>query len=165
MRFTKEERQRIIAEFAVRHNGHYNPKLFLDEVRATGEDHPAFGWFTWDEARAAEAHRLWESRVFASGLRVSFSIDEIGRRGAVTVREVMMPFAISPVGTRDKGGGYVVSVPGDDGHMLELCSQALTDLGTWIDRYAGAVMYAGGSIHDLRKIQAALAAKTRDAAA
>jgi hypothetical protein len=36
MSFSKSIRQRIVREFAVRHNGQYNPSLFLEEVRQRG---------------------------------------------------------------------------------------------------------------------------------
>lgn len=151
MRFTKEQRQQIVRDFAVRHNGHFNPRLFLDEVRSGGEDHPAHGWFTWDTAKAAEAHLLWQAREFANGLIVTFSVEEIGRDKTIKVREVTAPFAISPTDTRRKGGGYVVIDPSDPDHMRELCRQAATDLRRWLTRYEAAVSHVGGSATSMRK--------------
>lgn len=151
MRFTKQQRQQIVRDFAVRHNGHFNPRLFLDEVRGKGEDHPAHGWFTWDAAKAAEAHLLWQAREFASGLVVTFSIEEIGRDKTIRVREMAAPFAISPMETRRKGGGYVVVDPSDPSHMRELCSQAATDLRRWLARYEAAIAHVGGSAASMRK--------------
>lgn len=159
MRFTKEIRQQIIRDFATRHNGHFNPRLFVEEVRQQGENHPAHGWFTWDKDKAAEAHLLWEAREFAKDLRVTFTVEEVGRNKSITVREVAMPFALSPAHHRDKGGGYVVSDPNDPEHMAELCRQAATDLDRWLRRYEAALIFAGGSAQVMRKQLATLEAK------
>lgn len=78
-RFTKAVRQEIVREFAIRHNGHFNPALFIAEVEARGEEHPAYSWFEWDQEKAAREYRLDQARDFASGLRVSFTVEEVGR--------------------------------------------------------------------------------------
>lgn len=158
MRFTKEQRQKIVRDFAVRHNGHFNPRLFLDEVRKEGEGHPAFGWFTWDKDKAAQEYQLWQAREFASGLVVSFSIEEIGRDKSIKVREVTAPFALSAMDGRSKGGGYVVTNPNDPAHMRELCQQAATDLRRWLNRYEAAIAHVGGSPASMRKQLALLEA-------
>jgi hypothetical protein len=167
-RFTKERRQEIIHAFAVRHNGHFNPMLFVQEVRATGAGHPAYEWFEWDKDKAAEQHLLWQAREFASGLRVSFTVETVGRSGAVSVREVEMPFALSPVEQRKLGGGYIVSDPSDPAHMAELCRQAVTDLERWLRRYGGALAHAGGSVNavekQLRLLEAAVPQEEEEAA-
>lgn len=165
MRFTKEVRQKIINDFAVRHNGHFNPKLFVDEVRRTGEGHPAYEWFQWDRDKAAHEFWLCQARAFATGLRVTFSVEEVGRKGAISVREVTAPMAHSPVEQRSKGGGYVVTDTGDPAHMSELCRQAATDLARWIQRYEGALIYAGGSTQQMHKQLFVLESKSRGAEA
>lgn len=143
--FTKELRQQIIRDFAVRHNGNFNPALFLGEVERTGENHPAHGWFEWDNDEAARQHRVWQAREFAAGLRVKFSVEEVVR-GKVSVREVEMPFAISPIADRSKGGGYYVADNENPEHMGELCRQAATSLQGWLRRYQAALVHAGGSV-------------------
>ena len=148
--FTKELRQQIIREFAVRHNGTYNPALFLEEVAEAGEDHPAYEWFEWNKDEAARQHRIWQAREFANGLRVTFSVEEI-TRGKITVREVSMPFALSPTDDRSKGGGYIVVDPDDPAHMQELCRQAVTDLERWLRRYEAALVSAGGSVSVMQR--------------
>jgi hypothetical protein len=167
-RFTKELRQEIIREFAVRHNGHFNPALFVEEVRTAGADHPAYEWFEWDKDKAAAAHLVWQAREFATGLRVSFTVEAVGRKGAVSVREVSMPFAMSPVDQRKLGGGYVVSDPNDPAHMVELCRQAVTDLDRWLRRYEAALAHAGGSPavveRQLRLLEAAVPQEQEEAA-
>src|SRR5512139_557389 len=149
--FTKERRQEIVREFAIRHNGFFNPKLFFDEVKSAGESHDAFPWFEWDRDKGWHEHNLWRAREFASGLQVKFTVEEVGRNKAITVREVSMPFALSPVSDRETGGGYIVSDPNDPAHMAELCRQAASDLNRWLRRYEGALVYAGGSTVSIQK--------------
>lgn len=149
--FTKQQRQEIVADFAKRHGGHYDPRLFVEEVKSTGESHPAHGWFTWDRDRAAYEHWLWQAREFASDLKVSFTIEEIDR-GKVTVREVTMPMALSPLGGRQQGGGYIISDPNSPVHMAELCLQAANDLARWLRRYEAAIIYAQGSTVSAKKL-------------
>lgn len=144
-RLTKEERQEIIREFSGRHNGLFNPASFVLEVSKVGRKHPAYGWFTWDRDKAAFGYRIWQAREFAIGLRVRFTIDEIGRSGKITVREQEMPFAISSTENRREGGGYYIVDPESPEHMAEYCRQAEVALRTWLNRYGGAVSYAGGS--------------------
>lgn len=147
---TKQQRQEIIREFAVRHNGYFNPKLFFDEVKSAGESHDAYEWFEWDRDKGWLEHNYWRSREFANGLQVKFSIEVIGR-SKIEVREISMPFALSPTEDRKSGGGYIVSDPNDKEHLIELCNQAAADLSRWLRRYQAAVIHAGGSIAAIEK--------------
>lgn len=142
-RFTKERRQEIVRDFAVRHNGQYNPKLFLEEVRKVGQDHDAHAWFEWDSDKAAYEYQLWQAREFARDLKVSFSVETVGRKGAVKVVQTDMPLVVSPRGSRRDGGGYFLSDPTDGDHMAEHCHQAAASLRTWLNRYQGALIHAG----------------------
>ena len=144
-RLTKEERQEIIRDFAQAHGGLFNPASFVEEIRKVGRKHPAYGWFTWDRNKAAFEYQLWQAREFAVGLRIRFTVEEIGRSKRITIRERIMPFAISPVERRREDGGYYVADPENPEHMAEYCRQAATALRTWINRYGAAVSHAGGS--------------------
>ena len=144
-RMTKEERQNIIRDFAGRHNGFFNPAAFVEEIRNVGRKHPAYGWFTWDRNKAAFEYQVWQAREFAVGLRIRFTVEEIGRSKRITIRERIMPFAISPVERRRESVGYYVTDPENPEHMAEFCRQAATALRTWINRYGAAVSHAGGS--------------------
>lgn len=159
-RLSKTERQGIIAEFASHHNGLFNPATFVDEVRATGKTHPAHGWFTWDRNTAAFEYQVWQAREFVVGLRVRFTIEEVGRSGKMRIRETEVPFAISPVETRREGGGYYVVDPKNPEHMAEHCRQAASALRTWLSRYDAAVSYAGGSLAGPEKTLRLLEAAT-----
>lgn len=154
-RFTKEQRQEIVREFAVRHNGQYNAALFLEEVHAAGQTHPAYEWFQWDKTKAAREHQLWQAREFALGLKVVFNIQEIGRNKRIKIKTATMPMVISPAQGRGDGGGYVLSNPDDPEHVAELCRQAAVALRSWYSRYHGALVKAGGSADG---IEAALVA-------
>ncbi len=144
-RFTKEQRQEIVRNFAVRHNGQYNPKLFLEEVRKEGEKHPAYGWFEWNADKAAYEYQLWQAREFAHDLKVSFTVETVGRKGSVKVVQTEMPMVLSPRESRKDGGGYVLSNPADKDHMAEHCYQAAVALRTWLNRYQAALIHAGVS--------------------
>lgn len=152
--FTKALRQKIVRDFAIKHNGHFNPRLFLQEVREVGPGHPAYEWFEWDDACAAHTHRVEQAREFARDLRVTFEVEEIGRGRSITVRQVTMPMVISPVSGRKDGGGYFLSDPDDDSHMAEHCRQAATALEAWLERYQAAVISAGmplGTVEGIAK--------------
>jgi hypothetical protein len=151
MAFTKEQRQEIVREFAIRHNGQYDPKLFLQEVRAKGPDHPAYEWFTWDDEKAAREHRLWQARHFASDLKVTFSVEEVGGNRSFSVKSVEVPLVHSPTDGRDDGGGYVLTDASNEAHMQELCRQGANALSAWLRRYKGAVEYAGGSTKQIER--------------
>ena len=149
-RFTKALRQQIVKEFAIKHNGVYNPTLFVDEVRRVGSSHPAYEWFEWDRDRAASQFQVEQARNFARDLRVSFKVEVInGGRRSIQVRETAMPLVLSPVDGRRTGGGYVLTDENDPAHMAEHCRQAAMALRAWVNRYLSAVDYAGAEIGSL----------------
>lgn len=135
----RAERERIIRDYAARHNGRYDPAGFVAEVRAAGAEHPAFGWFTWDDDAAAERHRLWEARRFATGLRVVFSVETVER---APVR-VSAPLAVSPVSERAAGGGYRLVARDSDAGRAELVRQAAAALRSWAERNDFVLTLAG----------------------
>jgi hypothetical protein len=151
-RISREQRQAIVRDFATRHNGVYNPKIFLEEVKKAGADHPAYGWFEWDATKAAKQYRLWQAREFARDLRITFSVDEVGRNGTMTVRTTEMPMVLSPTDGRQDGGGYFLTDPNNPDHMAEHCQQAGVALRAWINRYQAAIMHAGGSLRQIEDL-------------
>lgn len=157
-RFTKELRQEIVREFAVRHNGTFNPGLFLEEVRSAGQGHPAYEWFEWDQAEAARRHQLEQAREFARDLRVVFKIEEVGGRKPVKVRETVMPMLLSPLRDRQQGGGYYLVDPDDPAHMREHCAQAAVALRGWLNRYIGAMQFVKMPVAEVEGIVSALEA-------
>lgn len=150
-RFTKALRQRLVREFADRNGGIYDPKLFEQEVRNTGPRHEAYEWFTWDEEDAALQHRLFQAREFAVGLKIVFTVEEIGRNRKIVVVERDMPFVLSPLDGRLNGGGYFLSDPTNEEHVKEHCRQAAASLRTWQARYGAAEAHVGlkGSLERL----------------
>lgn len=143
-RLTKALRQQIVKDFAIKHNGVYNPTLFLEEVRRTGQNHPAYDWFEWDRDRAAAQYQVEQARNFARDLRVSFSVQVVnGDRRSIQVRETAMPLVLSPVDGRRSGGGYVLTDENDPAHMTEHCRQAAMALRAWLNRYRSAGEHVG----------------------
>lgn len=157
---TKERRQEIVSDFALRHGGAYDPAEFLAEVAAQGSEHPAHGWFEWDGAKAAREYNIWQARVFASGLRVKFTVEEMGRSGKLTVREVEMPMVLSAMDGRKNGGGYFVADHDNPEHMVEHCRQAATSLNSWVERYQSALLFAGVPLAGIEKMVKSLEAAT-----
>lgn len=144
--YTKARRQAIVKAFALRNNGVFNPKRFLEEVREQGSNHPAYGWFEWNKDRAFDAYQLDQVRAFTQDLKVSFKVEEVGRVGPVRITERVMPLVMSPMAGRKDGGGYVLTNPNDPAHMAEHCRQAAIALRGWINRYDAALKHAGGSV-------------------
>lgn len=156
--FTKEIRQKIVEEFSRRHNGQYNPELFLKEVKETGATHPAHAWFEWNAKKAANEHNLWQARAFAKDLRITFTVEEVGRNGAVTVRTTEMPMVLSPSNGRKDGGGYVLTDPNDPAHQAEHCHQAASALRSWLSRYQAALVHAGYGVKLIEQVADAMEA-------
>lgn len=143
-RFSKALRERIVREFTARHNGRFDPAVFVEEVREAGPTHEAHAWFQWDDEAAAEQYRIEQARSFIQGVQITFTVENVVR-GKVAVREQMVPLALSPLSGRREGGGYVVSDPKNPDYMSEFCLQAARDLAAWLRRYRAALEYAGGS--------------------
>jgi hypothetical protein len=139
----KAERQKIIADFARQHGGAYDPAVFVRAVQKAGASHPAYSWFTWADDEAAEQHRLWQARVFAQGLVIKFTVQEIGQRGKMRVVHQEMPLILSPLEGRNKGGGYFLSNPTDPEHIAMLSREAAVSLQSWSVRYSAAMHAAG----------------------
>ena len=137
--FTKKQRQEIIDAHIEKYGG-YNPRMFLQVVRASNGTHPAWSWFDWNDGRAAEEYRVIQAREFGQGLRISFEITQ-----HETTVKVKAPAVISPLETR-KIGGYRQFVPEND--MPELRRQAARELRSWAKRYQAAIVDAGLSEQD-----------------
>lgn len=144
MEFTKQKRQEIAEEFCHRHGGSFDAGKFLSEAKA--KRHPAHDWFTWDDGVAAHKQRLAEARNFVRDLRVEFDVETIDR-GQV---RVSVPAFISPVRTREDGGGYVRA--DTRAGIALLCEEAAKSLREWQARYEGAVAHAGGTLKHLEAL-------------
>lgn len=154
MRFSREERQNIIERHARKHNGIFRPETFLEEVREEGPDHPAYAWFEWNQQKAAEAYNLEQAREFARGLRVTFTVETVGRASPVRIAERSIPAYVSPIRGRKDGGGYVYMDPTDPEHRAELCAQAARDLKAWLTRYEAVFSFISA---DTSQIEALIA--------
>jgi hypothetical protein len=163
---TRKDREAIIRAFTAAHGGQFDPSVFVDEVEAAGEAHPAFDWFEWDDDAAARQFRLEQARAFTRGIRVSFKVETIGG-GTFRVRELMVPAMLSPLDGRPRGGGYIETESGNPDHLAEYCLQAARDLEAWLRRYSGAAVASGASLAPIEQLIARLhhAATPRDEAA
>src|SRR3546814_9062605 len=89
MRLSRKDRQKIVDDFVERH-GKYDARMFMEEVKATAGQHPAWTWFVWDDEKAADEYRIWQAREFTHDLKVKFSI-EVMERGSVKGRQTEGP--------------------------------------------------------------------------
>ena len=143
IRLLRKERERIVKEFCLRHNGVYNPGTFVEEVRSMGPDHPAYRHFTWDDTEAARKQRTWEARMFVQGLKLVFEVEYQTPKGRIKLVERDAPLFLSPTSTRRDGSGYNMFDPNDPEHLEELRHQGVVDLRAWIDRYSVALSSVG----------------------
>jgi hypothetical protein len=143
MSISKVDRIRIVRDHAKRHGGKFVPASFVDEVQETGPSHPAYDEFDWDDTSAAHAHRIWQARVFAQGIKIEFTIQTIGADRKLQVRETQAPLVISPMNGRKDNDGYIVFNHQNQSHIEELCEQAARDLKSWLLRYEYAMLHVG----------------------
>lgn len=134
---TMEDRRRVAADFARRHNGVFLPHLFVQEVAAAGPSHPAYRWFEWDDSVAAGQLRLKQARDFVRGIVVEFRVHELTTSPSISVA-VSSPAYLSHVDGRTKGGGYRAFRPDDPESVDELTRQAAASLESFCRRYKAA---------------------------
>ena len=142
MRYTKKLRQEIVAEFTRRHNGQFDAKLFFNEVRDAGPNHPAHSWFEWNVERGWVAHNVDLARAFVQDLKIAFAVTEITHTNISKLETVEMPLMHSPLADRRRGGGYVRTEPSS---VPELCRQGAAALRSWLGRYRDILVAVGGS--------------------
>ena len=135
-RYTMEERCRIANEHAKSHNG-FRGEEFL--AAAENADHPAHDWFNWDDGEAAHKYRLWQSRRFVSDITIEVHMDKPTATAPgevkleVRVETKTAPMFVSPLETRNEGGGYIPTDT-EEGRSA-LGREAAQRLGEWIERY------------------------------
>ena len=131
-RFTREERLTITKAHMAKHNGVYQPVSFVEA--ANDPEHPAHGWFTWDDSVAAYAHRLWQARVFPKVhlRRPPMKISDLTQK-EVRIEMQEMPAVVSPIGSRNGEGGYIATdTPEGRAALLE---EARLMLLQWLGRF------------------------------
>lgn len=156
MSLSKDERTKIVRDHAKRNGGRFVAERFVDEVESAGPKHPAYAEFTWDDSKAARAHRTWQARMFAQGIKIRFTVETINADKTISIREVESPLIISPMDTRSENGGYVVFNEKNKQHRAELCSQAARDLTAWLVRYKFALAHVGVDDYAVESIIARL---------
>ena len=127
-RLTKAQRLAIATLHMKRsEDGRYVPQEFVDAAR--DEDHPAHGWFTWDDGEAAEKWRVAEGRRFVQGLPVEVSVPAVDYGEPLPVKTVTVPALVSD----ESGDGYVSVVT--DAGMETLKECALREYARWAGRH------------------------------
>lgn len=159
MRFTKAIRTRIVQEFAAQNGGTFDAAKFLEHVKETGETHEAYSWFDWNNDTAAHEFRLNQARSFIRDLRISFTVQDVGRTGLISVRTVEAPLALSPIDGRANGGGYRLINPHSEDSKRLLSAEAASALKSWRSRYEAAVAFVDADIAHVEDLIARLEAK------
>jgi hypothetical protein len=150
---TKKQRQEIIQDFASRQKDRrYHAAGFLAEVEATGESHPAWSWFEWDQDKAAHQHRLGQAREFAQGLEVYYKTSTVKFRNMMYERKLTIPFVHSPMETRRVGGGYILTDGKKEAHWQELAHEGAEDLDRWLRRFGGTMDHFGESLQPVQAL-------------
>ena len=137
VKFTTQLRQEIVEDYCRRHGGTFDAPGFYDENKS--KNARAYEWFEHDKDKAALEHNLNLARQFAHGLKVYFTVEEVGRSGKIKVN-VSAPMVISPMAGRKGGGGYQQTDPQD---LAELCHQGASALQSWLDRYGACLSLIG----------------------
>lgn len=152
-RYTKQLRQEIVKDFCDRHDGRFDPQLFVQEVKETGPSHPAYDWFEFDTEKAANEYNLAQARAFVRDLRIEFTVKTVKHTGGpITIKVTEMPLVISPAAGRQYGGGYFLTDHKNPAHQEEHCHQAAAALRQWLDRYQAAMVYAGCNAKSIESI-------------
>lgn len=159
-------RQRIVDEYLnATGRNQFVPAEFLDWLEPQ-EGHRAWRlFFGKDDEEAAREYRISLARSFVAGLRISIVVSEVMASRADHMRlaisepvRVRLPAFVSPLATRETGGGYI-PIDADDGSALrELYEQGANDLARWIERYEGTARLAGADVAPLASVVGALKA-------
>jgi hypothetical protein len=150
-RFTKELRQDIVKDFVTR-NGSWDAAKFFDEVAATGDSHPAYGWFEWDQGEAARQHNIWQARCFVQGLKIVFEVVTVGHQGPIRLRQEA-PLLVSAIANRQHGGGYGMHDPDNQDDVAELSRQAASALRSWLKRFGSCLSHTDNPVGYLEQIE------------
>ena len=133
-RFKPDERQPILDAHMDAHDGMFNPDVFLSE--ASHPDHPAHEWYDWSNAEAGHKWRLYQTRTFVQGLRITIQKPMVTHHGNAIFIIAKAPAVVSPVGTRESGGGYIsVATPQGQTALLYEGLRGGFGLVAWLRRY------------------------------
>ena len=113
--FTTSERQRIVNEHIATF-GDFKLPDFLEAAK--DPDHPAHGYFDWNDDTAAHLYRIQQARVFVATIKIA--LPEVTDHGKIRA-------FVSPMETRRKNESIYVSIQTPEG-MLERMQQAISDV-------------------------------------
>ena len=136
-RLSQEDRYRIAQAHMAEHDGVFRPEEFVIEARSP--NHPAHGWFTWDDSAAAHRYRLQQARQFVRIHIETPACQEIDVSSGETTISLTQPAMVSPISMRGRnsGGGYIdtrspegaAALAEEAGHMLR----------QWFFRFGGVL--------------------------
>lgn len=129
-RLTQEERAAIARAHMKDHGGKFIPEEFVLEARS--KQHPAHKWFTWDDTKAAHQWRLVQARQFVR-VRIEIPASEEHDLSTGHVEIKYSPAFVSPIATRDQGGGYIAADTPEGKN--ELAKEAGVMLRQWYFRF------------------------------
>jgi hypothetical protein len=154
MAFKAKDRQRIIDGYLSDSGRNmFVPGEFVDWL-ADKPDHEAYELFYgMDDADAARQHRIALARRMANGLRI-VAVQQESKSNVVAVTTREYPAYISPVASRQSGGGYAPFDPQDTEQMAEIRRQGAAYLKGWLARYRGAFEDAGFDMSAIEQIAA-----------
>ena len=164
---TRAERQRLIDD-CIRRHGSFDNQGFVDEVRTTGPDHPAFAFFDWDDAAAGNARRLMQVRQFLKDLVIIVTAPKVVKAKAfkvaaetARVARVAAPLTVPAFidmesSEKPVGGGYEPFDVKDPEQVKRFRNKASVALSSWLNRYRYAVMQAGGDVAQVEALIDAL---------
>lgn len=143
---SRQDRQKIVNDY-LQETGRNMlvPSEFIDWLKDKTE-HPCHGiFFGKSDSEAAQAWRIDQVRSWVSGLRITVTVPEQVRTviGKITVEEVSLPAAFSPMAGRKESGGYVTTDPKDPQHLQEIAMQGAQAMRQWIERYSGVAALFG----------------------
>lgn len=129
----------------IRNGGVLRPRDVVDEARA--KNHPLHDVFEWDDAAAAEQHRLQQARHMTAKITV---------RGYTEQHNPQRAF-VNVAPTREDQG-YLSTLDSDEAVQDLIREQALRDLESWHRRYSELEDFArvvGAIKATVRKLRAA----------
>ena len=130
--YSEDERRQIIEMHLDAHDGVFLPHDLLEE--AGNLSHPAHDYFEWDNEIAGYTYRIWQARRFAQVriIHVPIAHTNLAEAGT-TITVSKQPIVVSPLASRNHGGGYVAADSQEGQHFLLEESEAMGR--QWLARF------------------------------
>lgn len=138
--FTQQRRQRIIDDYLSKTKRNtFRPGDFIDWLADKPEHEAYAAFYSIDDQEAARAYRIELARRFVSGLRIVVT-EHVTEDTSRTIKvSGDAPRFISPLSSRQDGGGYVAYDPTDATSVQAFRQEAAVALNSWRKRYASVL--------------------------